>query len=177
MAQNTYLGAHWCSRRQWHGFLSSGCSFVNAPPRRFPPPWSAEGIGRHAGTKCGAPRCSHRTATHAPRRPPSPNVAVQSPRVPHAGAFYIQGIRVTWVSRSSVTSACACTARIATNIEAAGAVGRTNGIARHPNRKFGILHYTAVKAPRTLDMLPGVAMVKRATQQPLYSSVSTAHVR
>jgi hypothetical protein len=27
-----YLGAHWCSRRHWHSFLSSGCSFVNAPP-------------------------------------------------------------------------------------------------------------------------------------------------
>jgi hypothetical protein len=23
-------------------FLSSGCSFVNASPRRFPPPWSVE---------------------------------------------------------------------------------------------------------------------------------------
>jgi hypothetical protein len=33
---------HWCNRRHWHGFLSSGLSFVNASPRRFPPPWSAE---------------------------------------------------------------------------------------------------------------------------------------
>jgi membrane protein YqaA with SNARE-associated domain len=32
LAQNTYLGTHWCSRRQWHGFLSSGFSFVNARP-------------------------------------------------------------------------------------------------------------------------------------------------
>jgi hypothetical protein len=24
MAQNTYLDAHWCSRRHWHDFLSSG---------------------------------------------------------------------------------------------------------------------------------------------------------
>ena len=37
LAQNTYLGAHWRSRRQRAGFLSSGFSFVNACTRRFPP--------------------------------------------------------------------------------------------------------------------------------------------
>jgi hypothetical protein len=42
VAQNTYLGAHWCSRRRWHGFLSSGRSFVNGSSRRFPPPWSVD---------------------------------------------------------------------------------------------------------------------------------------
>jgi hypothetical protein len=44
MAQNTYLGAYWCSRRHRHGFLPSGFSLVNAP-RRFPSPWSIEDIG------------------------------------------------------------------------------------------------------------------------------------
>jgi hypothetical protein len=28
MAQNTYLGAHWCSHRRWRGVLSSGFSFL-----------------------------------------------------------------------------------------------------------------------------------------------------
>jgi hypothetical protein len=42
MVHRTYLGAHWCSRLHWHGFLSSGFSFVNASPRRFPPPWTVE---------------------------------------------------------------------------------------------------------------------------------------
>ena len=45
MVHRTYLGAHWCSRLHWHGFLSSGLSVVNASPRRFPPPWSVEDIG------------------------------------------------------------------------------------------------------------------------------------
>jgi hypothetical protein len=45
MVHRTYLGAHWCSRLHWHGFLSSGFSFVNASPRRFPPPWTVEDIG------------------------------------------------------------------------------------------------------------------------------------
>jgi hypothetical protein len=42
MAQNNYLGTDRSSRRHWHSFLSSGCSFVNAFPRRFAPPWSVE---------------------------------------------------------------------------------------------------------------------------------------
>jgi hypothetical protein len=42
MVHRTYLGAHWCSRCQRNGLLSSGFSFVNASPRRFPPPWSVE---------------------------------------------------------------------------------------------------------------------------------------
>jgi hypothetical protein len=29
MAQNSYLGAYWCSRRQRNGLLPSGFSFVN----------------------------------------------------------------------------------------------------------------------------------------------------
>jgi hypothetical protein len=33
MAQNTRLGAHWRSRRHFHGFLSSGFSAVNALPQ------------------------------------------------------------------------------------------------------------------------------------------------
>jgi hypothetical protein len=36
MAQNTYLDAHWCSRRHWHDFLSSGYSFVNGFPSSLP---------------------------------------------------------------------------------------------------------------------------------------------
>src|SRR3974377_1254375 len=34
MAQDTYLGADWCSRCHWHRLLPSGLSFVNAG-RRF----------------------------------------------------------------------------------------------------------------------------------------------
>jgi hypothetical protein len=34
VAENTYLGAHWCSRRQRDGLLSSSFSFVNVPRRR-----------------------------------------------------------------------------------------------------------------------------------------------
>jgi hypothetical protein len=41
MVHRTYLGAHWCSRCQRNGLLSSGFSVVNAA-RRFPPPWSVE---------------------------------------------------------------------------------------------------------------------------------------
>jgi hypothetical protein len=41
MVHRTYLGAHWCSRCQRNGLLSSGFSVVNAA-RRFPPPWSVD---------------------------------------------------------------------------------------------------------------------------------------
>jgi hypothetical protein len=47
MVHRTYLGAHWCSRCQRNGLLSSGFSVVNAA-RRFPPPWSVD-----AGFNCG----------------------------------------------------------------------------------------------------------------------------
>jgi len=36
MVHRIYLGAHWCSRCQRNGLLSSGFSVVNAA-RRFPP--------------------------------------------------------------------------------------------------------------------------------------------
>jgi len=50
MAQKTYLGAHWCTRRHWHGFLSLGLSFVNASPHRFSPPWFVVRLKRTAAS-------------------------------------------------------------------------------------------------------------------------------